>query len=760
MKYFIVLGMLVLFASDLFSQTSPCIRDTSFHIVVLGSSTAAGAGASTSDSAWVNRYRNYLQSINPAYQVTNRAVGGYTTYRLMPSNYTPPSNRPAPSVNNNITYAIGLNPDAIIVNLPSNDVSQGFSVQEQLDNFDTIISHSLNAGIQIWVTTTQPKNYGGNQINIQKQLDVRDSLFARYSPFVIDFWTGLADSTNQLANAYDSGDGTHLNDAGHGLAFSRAAAADLPGNLYSPPPYIDFVANQILEIYNPICGDPQAIFDAVIFNRGLSDSSDVPFLVTAENLSNSQQISYTDTLWGGLNNCNEDTLPIFVNTQQAGDYLITLVLQNSNDPNSANDTVTFTTSVLGSPLVTTIADTGCSNAILTLQAASDGQDSIRWWDAAIGGNLVGSGPVFTTPLLTASATYFAEALRGEFINRNSIFTTNSSTINWNGTMFDLVADSALVLDSIAIKIADVGSQGVIFHTRPGTHLGHETNPASWTPRGTSTVQVADPNIPVAVPISGWAMNPGDTLGVYIQMQNSASRLAYRNPGSPTTRATPELTMITGSGASFNFGGNYYPRDWNGTVYYHFGIKPDGDCQSPRMPAEALISSVSVDLGADTILPLNGSIVLNPGSGYSTYMWSTGATTPTLQLDGSQLGQGIYTISVTVTDSAGCEGTDEIIVVFAPLVGKEDPLGQSLKIWPVPAADLVKFALPEGFNGNELWKITLLDLQGKKVREMEAVCQGSCEFDLNLRNIPTGMYLLEAKQGTTVLRGRVVKGDHR
>lgn len=757
MKYYILLGMLVLLAPFATAQTSPCIRDTSFHIVVLGSSTAAGAGASVSDSAWVNRYRNYLQSINPAYQVTNRAVGGYTTYRLMPSNYTPPANRPTPGLNNNITYAIGLNPDAIIVNLPSNDVSQGFTVQEQLDNFDTIVGHSLNAGIPIWVTTTQPKNYGGNPISIQKQLDVRDSLFARFSPFVIDFWTGLADSSNQIANAYDSGDGTHLNDAGHGLVFSRAAAADIPGNLYSPPPYTDFVADRLIEIYNPICGDPQAIFEAVLFNRGLSDTSNVPFLVTAENLSTSQQTSYSDTLWGGLSNCNEDTLPVYIDTQQAGEYLITLVLQSSNDPNAINDTVTFTTTVLGSPIVTTIADTGCSNAVLQLQAISDGQDSIRWWDAASGGNMVGGGTVFTTPLLNATATYFAEALRGEFINRNSLFTTNTSTINWNGTMFDLVADSALVLDSIAVKIADVGAQTLIFHTRPGTHLGNETNAAAWTPRGTTAVQVNDPNVPVNASLGGWSMNAGDTLGVYLQLQNSAARLSYRNPGSPVVRSTPELTMITGSGASFNFGGNYFPRDWNGTVYYHFGTKPDADCQSPRMPVEALISSISVDLGADTILPLNGSIVLNPGNGYSSYQWSNGATTPTVQLDGSQLGQGIYTITVTVTDSAGCEGSDEVIVVFAPLLAQDNSHGYSLKIWPVPAADQVKIALPEGLNGFDNWQISLFDLQGKELQRAESSCQGSCEFELNLRNITTGMYLLEARQGETVLRGRVIKG---
>jgi hypothetical protein len=251
------------------------------------------------------------------------------------------------------------------------------------------------------------------------------------------------------------------------------------------------------------------------------------------------------------------------------------------------------------------------------------------------------------------------------------------------------------------------------------------------------------------------MNPGDTLGVYISLQNSAARLSYRNPGSPVTRSTPELTMLTGSGASFNFGGNFYPRDWNGTVYYHFGTKPEADCQSPRLPVEALISSVAADLGPDTILPLNGSIFLSPGGGYSTYQWSTGDTGPGILLDGNQLGQGIYVVSVTVTDSAGCTGTDEVIVVFAPLAGLAGTADESLQVWPVPAAERVMVRLPaSGVNAS--WSISLVDLHGRTVQSRQVVCGNHCEIEMDLRSIPSGIYMLEARDGDRLLHGKVIK----
>ncbi|MEM6349031.1 MAG: hypothetical protein AAF927_34410, partial [Bacteroidota bacterium] len=77
-------GLILLAAlplASLSAQNLDCLALQDFKIVVLGSSTAAGSGASSSDSAWVNRYRQYLQSINPDNQVVNLAQGGYNTYR-------------------------------------------------------------------------------------------------------------------------------------------------------------------------------------------------------------------------------------------------------------------------------------------------------------------------------------------------------------------------------------------------------------------------------------------------------------------------------------------------------------------------------------------------------------------------------------------------------------------------------------------------------------------------------------------------------
>ncbi|MEZ4950746.1 MAG: SGNH/GDSL hydrolase family protein [Saprospiraceae bacterium] len=243
-----------------------CVKAATFKIVVIGSSTAAGSGASNTDSSWAGRYRNYMESLNPANEVINLARGGYHTYKLMPSNYVPPSTRPEPDTARNITQAISLDPDAIIINLPSNDVSLGYGVMEQLVNFDTIVSHALRANIPIWVCTTQPKNYSNPDL-VQQQMDVRDSIFAKYGDYAIDFWSGMATPEGMIDPLYNF-DGTHVNDLGHALLFSKVRDKKLPLSLLGNTPATDFSPLSILPTDLITCNDKPIEFQVVVQNFG------------------------------------------------------------------------------------------------------------------------------------------------------------------------------------------------------------------------------------------------------------------------------------------------------------------------------------------------------------------------------------------------------------------------------------------------------------------------------------------------------------
>jgi len=209
---------------EIFSVSEEVFRivkddSTNENIVVLGSSTAAGTGPDDPDSAWVNRYRNHIYEKNTTVSVINLAVGGYTTYELMHDGFIPPVGRPSPSIGHNITEAIAFNPRAIIINLPSNDATNGFSVEDQIANYDSMLVRSNAANIPVWISTTQPRNLSLDKIQIQ--MDMRDSTYSHFGNYAVDFWTDIANEDGTINFAYNSGDGVHLNNAGHKILFDR-----------------------------------------------------------------------------------------------------------------------------------------------------------------------------------------------------------------------------------------------------------------------------------------------------------------------------------------------------------------------------------------------------------------------------------------------------------------------------------------------------------------------------------------------------------
>jgi lysophospholipase L1-like esterase len=213
--------------------SGPVVHSQPGLIVVLGSSTSAGTGPSDPENAWVPRYRAYLRQRFPAFGLTNLAVGGFTTYHVQPSDFIPPAGRPAPVAGKNITAALALTPDAIIVNLPSNDAAARVPIAEQLANYERIGELAKAAHVPLWVTTSQPRNFGeASQRALLTQASA--GIERRFAPRVLDFWTPFADAAGRILPEHDSGDGTHLNDAAHARLVEIVVAAQLPEAVLRP----------------------------------------------------------------------------------------------------------------------------------------------------------------------------------------------------------------------------------------------------------------------------------------------------------------------------------------------------------------------------------------------------------------------------------------------------------------------------------------------------------------------------------------------
>lgn len=207
-------------------QPGPAEADADARlVVVLGSSTAEGTGPLKAENTWVNRYRDFLETVDPDFDVLNLARGGYTTYRIIPEGASGREDRPVADPLRNIEAALARNPVAIVVNMPSNDVASGFGVAEQMRNFQIVKDRADAAGVPIWFTTPQPRNL--DEAGTRAQRELKDAMYERFGNRVIDFWEGFATEQGGQMQVWDSGDDLHYNDAAHGVFFERMKAAGI-----------------------------------------------------------------------------------------------------------------------------------------------------------------------------------------------------------------------------------------------------------------------------------------------------------------------------------------------------------------------------------------------------------------------------------------------------------------------------------------------------------------------------------------------------
>jgi len=196
-----------------------------YHIVVLGSSTAEGLGANYS---WVDRFRDKLKWIDAEHKVTNLAKAGYNSFNYLPDG-TQISNNELIDSKRNITKAISLNPDFIILNNPSNDIwLEDYNIDTLFKNYNLIIDEAKSANIPLYITTSQPTLYQENERN--KLIKINSRSRSEFYDIFIDFWSNLSKEDGSTIETYRSNDDVHLNDAAHYI-FAKRVLEKLPLDL-------------------------------------------------------------------------------------------------------------------------------------------------------------------------------------------------------------------------------------------------------------------------------------------------------------------------------------------------------------------------------------------------------------------------------------------------------------------------------------------------------------------------------------------------
>jgi acyl-CoA thioesterase I len=202
--------------------TPSALLPSDFTLAIVGSSTAAGDGASTQANAWAAQLEVSLAArLEGGVALHNFASGGFTSAELAPGSGHPGS----------VDAALAIEPDLILVALAgSNDLSEGTTGPELISRLTLLRDTAIAARVPVFFLSTAPKDLTATERETLAAwaLDMGQSFGScpvpdrstGHSPCFIDVFAALADDSLGLAAAYDSGDGIHINDAGHAVIYA------------------------------------------------------------------------------------------------------------------------------------------------------------------------------------------------------------------------------------------------------------------------------------------------------------------------------------------------------------------------------------------------------------------------------------------------------------------------------------------------------------------------------------------------------------
>lgn len=182
-------------------------------IVLMGSSTAQGVGASEPSLSMFGRLQSYYNT----HTWYNLGLSGMNTYEALAASVPgKPAIRPA----SNITAALSYDPDIIIVSYPSNDVNNGYTNAETISNLSLLYNIATTNGVTIFFLGTQPRDFvdEAKRIQLSTQNDLILQTFVGKS---INVYPLVARPGGYIATDVAVGDGIHLNDEGHRRLFQE-----------------------------------------------------------------------------------------------------------------------------------------------------------------------------------------------------------------------------------------------------------------------------------------------------------------------------------------------------------------------------------------------------------------------------------------------------------------------------------------------------------------------------------------------------------
>ena len=150
---------------------------------------------------------------------------------------------------------------------------------------------------------------------------------------------------------------------------------------------------------------------------------------------------------------------------------------------------------------------------------------------------------------------------------------------------------------------------------------------------------------------------------------------------------------------------------------------------------------------------NGNNVWLLATNFGLYKSTNGGINWTITHNENDWQQGIVVNSIQTIGNKAFLGTisNGVWVADLSLGGVEHAIDKGMRIYPNPTADYIHGVLPE-FDGT-IVSVMLVSIDGKRL--MNQTIKGA-EFDLNLRNLPAGCYVLVVNMNHHIYRKTIIR----
>lgn len=414
-----------------------------------------------------------------------------------------------------------------------------------------------------------------------------------------------------------------------------------------------------------------------------------------------------------------------------GTYTVTLTVTNEAGTDAEVITSYIIVNKPDAPIGTDVSI--CGGADVTVSAVGSGGGTLNWYDAEVGGTLLGTGTDYTSFVDVTTSFFVEEVVASELLSVGPPDNTfgaggNFGANDLRGLFFDAYAP--FILESVRVYATGAGARNIQILDGDGGEVIHSV--IVTIPDGESVVTL---NLPIEV-----------YSGYYMKITGALVNLFRINDGSPTyPYEIPGLVALTGSnvaGSELDF--YYYFFDWK--------IR-EADCISSRTLVTATVEpSFDVTISDDVTIA-SGETTTLVASGGLTYSWSptTGLSDPTsATTDASPTVTTTYTVSVDDID--GCTSTAEVTVTVDGQIGvDEEDEDLSFEIFPNPSTGVINIGIGRI---DSAYSIEVFTVDGKRVFVGYYQVEDSL-MTIDLSRVAKGIYYVKLTNGDLQFQEKIV-----